>query len=309
MHNYRQISNRILVPVLNLIWDDHSKSDDSKGEYKFGCFSGKIVPFLIEDYLNFFPCLSIRDIERLGTESQWSIELIEYDGFKQDLHLLVMAFRIAFDYPLALHSYLYPDENPGTPFNPSIKMRDIFSYEEDEARDAKLLLLTDLKHVEDLFTSLKEMSEIQGRAHNSLFFLMRGMFDSHVIGSIFLWSAALECIFGLEKDQTKAAEKICKRITNYLTSNDFPEARIKKSYNYRSRLIHGQMHDVWDSNSKNNVAKSRELWKIVRACFHRLLVNKDFNKLAKNERELYLDSIVETPEQVVRSGYTTPKSP
>ncbi len=290
------MSKRILVPLLNLKMKPSPDPENDIAPYVLSCFSAKIVSFFSEDLSDYDGVLE-SELESVRMASWWCLELNEYEGYKIDTHLLIIAFRILFDYPVSLHSYLYPNGIDEIPFRQCFKLHDIFRYEAAEVRNAKLLSREDLGEVERMFGRLKKMSEMKGRAHNALFLLTRGMFESNAIGAILHYSAALESIYGIEKnrqrrDHIPIAETISKRIAAYLAPSDYNYQVIIDMYELRSRVVHGEMHVVWDNNPKINVEQANTFWRLLRVCFLKLLTENHYSKLIdEQERENFFDEI------------------
>ncbi|MCF7811884.1 hypothetical protein K9N50_12965 [bacterium] len=273
-------ARKVLIPLIDFRYYNSDVQDNEFVPYQFKSIKAKLV----ENYRIETPLFSKTKIDQIAM-TPYALEVLKYGKIKEDIHLLLISFRLALDYSISIKHYLYPDD----PYSCSTLNETLTR--DPRNRNAFISTTEQLTEVDNFCLKVKSMMKVSHRAHNAIFLLLRGLLDSNWVGAYLQWSCALESIFGRKKSGAGTEEIICRRISAYLNDDDFEYKKVKSFYNIRSRIVHGQLHLVSDENSNINLDTLFDLWRLVRACFKTLIEREGYIDFSKeNKREKYFDS-------------------
>ena len=279
---------KVLIPLIDFRFDEPDEWDEDNNWVGFKPYQFKSLKArLVENYPIKTPLYSGLELGGIS-RTPFALEIIEYDDFKVDVHMLLLSFRIVLNHCISIRHYLYPDH----PYACN-RLDDTLK---GDARDREAFLVSrdDLSVVDDFCIKAMDMERIPKRAHNAIFLLLRGCFDSNWIGAYLHWSCALETIFGRKKSGAGTEEIISRRISIFLNDGNYNFDKIKEFYNIRSRIVHGQSHIVLDDDSNINLDKLFEFWELVRLCFKKLIETEGYKSFkSEKKREEYFDSFLE----------------
>lgn len=192
---------------------------------------------------------------------------LDEDSYKQDVNLLLMAFRILGDGITPTIMYrLYED--------PDLCVRLDGTESHILLPDTRWQVYSpaDFPKIDDAFTMLRDARRNSPRLKNAFWFLYKASYSVHWIDSFLFHMNALEALFSL--DDKRSATKAIKCRTSRLISDPadptkWDEATIGALYETRSAIAHGRI--VASSNATENLQLAKKMERVTKLCFRKLI--------------------------------------
>lgn len=137
-----------------------------------------------------------------------------------------------------------------------------------EKRFYEVYSMEKLKQIDGIFTSLLQADRLSPRLHNAYYFFYRAMHTDHWIDSYIFYMSALESLFGVKKGEP-VTRLLCHRIVAFLGKPAVTLTDIRKSYDTRSRMLHGDLPA--NGNPDDNLDTLQNLEEIALACLQKLV--------------------------------------